>query len=377
MGVKSNVVRRGEGSVVLEAARLDRLLEALRTLGYQVIGPRARDGAIVLDEVESIDDLPRGMVEDQSPGHYRLVAGARPAFFDHTVPAQGWKRFLRPADERLCRLRRTGDGFEVEDAGEPVPRYALLGVRACDLAAIAIQDRVLRGGAHVDTGYAARRDAAFVVAVDCARAAETCFCASMGTGPRVGAGHDLVLTELIDATGHRFVVEAGSERGAEVLAALDAPAAGAADLAAGQALGEATAASMLRTMRADVREVLAGALEHPRWEAVAARCLACGNCTMVCPTCFCSSIEDTTDLTGGHAERWRRWDSCFTSELSYVHGGSVRGSTASRYRQWLTHKLSTWHDQFDSSGCVGCGRCITWCPVGIDIVEEVDAIAGR
>jgi Fe-S oxidoreductase len=96
---------------------------------------------------------------------------------------------------------------------------------------------------------------------------------------------------------------------------------------------------------------------------------------MVCPTCFCTSVEETNDLTGTESSRSRRWDSCFTMDFSYIHGGSVRNSPKSRYRQWMTHKLSTWVDQFGTSGCVGCGRCITWCPVGIDITEEVRAIA--
>jgi formate hydrogenlyase subunit 6/NADH:ubiquinone oxidoreductase subunit I len=109
---------------------------------------------------------------------------------------------------------------------------------------------------------------------------------------------------------------------------------------------------------------------------VAQRCLACTNCTLVCPTCFCVAVEDTTDLAGDHVERHRRWDSCFTAGHSYVHGGSVHASTASRYRQWMTHKLSTWFDQFGSSGCVGCGRCIAWCPAAIDITEEAAAITG-
>jgi ferredoxin len=95
---------------------------------------------------------------------------------------------------------------------------------------------------------------------------------------------------------------------------------------------------------------------------------------MVSPTCFCTTVEEVTDLSGEHAERWRKWDSCFTQDFSYLHGGSVRASTRSRYRQWLTHKLATWIDQFDTSGCVGCGRCITWCPVAIDLTVEVQAI---
>ena len=124
----------------------------------------------------------------------------------------------------------------------------------------------------------------------------------------------------------------------------------------------------------NIKDLFYRNLEHPRWNNVAERCLTCANCTMVCPTCFCTTIEDVTDLTGEHAERWRKLDSCFTMDFSYIHGGSVRASTKSRYRHWITHKLATWIDQFGTSGCVGFGRCITWCPVAIDITEEVHAI---
>jgi ferredoxin len=136
-----------------------------------------------------------------------------------------------------------------------------------------------------------------------------------------------------------------------------------------------TAAHMGRSMdTSGIKELLYRNLDHPRWDNVASRCLTCTNCTMVCPTCFCTTVEDTTDLTGERAERWRKWDSCFTMDFSYIAGGSVRSSAKSRYRQWMTHKLASWIDQFGTSGCVGCGRCITWCPVGIDITEEVRAI---
>ena len=123
-----------------------------------------------------------------------------------------------------------------------------------------------------------------------------------------------------------------------------------------------------------IKELLYGNPEHSQWDNVASRCLACANCTMVCPTCFCSTVDDGTSLDLREAWRDRRWDSCFTLEHSHMHSGPVRSSTKSRYRQWMTHKLASWIDQFGTSGCVGCGRCITWCPVGIDITEEVSAI---
>jgi ferredoxin len=123
-----------------------------------------------------------------------------------------------------------------------------------------------------------------------------------------------------------------------------------------------------------IRDLLFSNLEHPRWDEVASRCLSCTNCTLVCPTCFCSSVTEVADLSGDRVDRERQWASCFTLDHARIHGGSVRSTTASRYRQWLTHKLAGWIDQFGSSGCTGCGRCITWCPVGIDLTEEVAAI---
>jgi ferredoxin len=195
----------------------------------------------------------------------------------------------------------------------------------------------------------------------------------MGTGPSAESGFDLALTELLDGE-HRFLVEAGSERGLEVLAEIPSRPAQAADVEAASASTESAARRMGRELDThDLLGLLRSNLEHPRWDEVAERCLTCGNCTLVCPTCFCSSVDDETDLSGD-AARWRVWDSCFSVDYAYVHGGSVRPSGRARYRQWLTHKLGTWHEQFGTSGCVGCGRCITWCPVGIDITEEVAAI---
>ncbi len=358
--------------VTLARSDLDSLFAALRERGYTVVGPRVRSGSIAYDELASADELPAGWVDVQDGGTFRLERSGGEALFAHAVGHDSLKRFLFPPEVRVWRARR---GEAPEPAAVEVPRYAFIGVRSCDLHAVAIQDRVFLEGAYVEPDYEARRRDAFFVAVNCARAGGTCFCVSTDTGPRATAGYDLALTELLDGDGHRFHVEVGSDRGAEVLAALPHRPAAPADAAAADAQSERTAASMGRTLdTSDLRDLLLANAEHPRWEAVADRCLSCGNCTLVCPTCFCSSVEDTTDLAGTEAERTRVWDSCFTLEHSYIHGGAVRRSGASRYRQWMTHKLASWIDQFGTSGCVGCGRCITWCPVAIDITEEAAAI---
>jgi len=359
---------------VIEPGALESLVEALRSRGFRVLGPKVRYGAIVYDDLASAADLPIGWKDVQEPGRYRLERRADDARFGYAVGPHSWKQFLFPPRLRLWAASRTGDGFEVTQEPPPDRPLALIGVRACELHGIAIQDTVFLGGPHTDDEYAARRRDAFVVAVNCFEPAGTCFCVSMGTGPRAESGYDLALTEVMDGP-HRLVAEAGSDRGAAVLAELPRRDATAADL---EAAGRAVAGAAERMGRSvdtdDLPGLLSRNLEHPRWDDVADRCLTCGNCTLVCPTCFCSGVEDHTDLTGQHAERVRVWDSCFGVEHSYMHGGPIRSTGRSRYRQWLTHKFGTWHEQFGSSGCIGCGRCITWCPVGIDVTEELAAI---
>jgi len=364
-------------SYVLERESLDALFEALARRGYSIIGPTVRDRAIVYDELRGSADLPVGWTDEQDGGHYRLVRRDDDALFGYNVGPHSWKAYQLPAQRRLWRGTLDADGGVrdiVEDA-TAVPRYAFLGARSCELAAMGILDRVLLGGAHTDPDERARRADVFVVAVQCGQAGGTCFCASMGTGPTARRGFDLALTEVLEPARHYFVIEVGSELGADVLAELPHGAAGAPAQEAAAAAHARAVEQMGRTVDVtDIRELLYRNYEHPRWDEVAERCLTCGNCTMVCPTCFCTTVEDVTDLEGGQLERHQRWDSCFTIDYSHVHGGAVRSSPRSRYRQWMTHKLATWFDQFGSSGCVGCGRCITWCPVGIDITEEVRAI---
>jgi sulfhydrogenase subunit beta (sulfur reductase) len=258
---------------------------------------------------------------------------------------------------------------------EGVAKFAFIGVRPCEIHAIAIQDKVFLNGEYRDPLYQARRQDLFIVALNCGHAGGTCFCVSMNTGPKAKFGFDLALTEVLEADRHYFVVEIGTELGAEILREVPHEAATEEEKAAAERIVAKTASEMGRAMDTrDIEDLFHRNYENPRWDDVAKRCLTCGNCTMVCPTCFCTTVEDITDLTGEHAERWRKWDSCFTMDFSYIHGGSVRASPMARYRQWITHKLAGWIDQFGTSGCVGCGRCITWCPVAIDITEEVRAI---
>lgn len=367
-----------EPPVLLLREHFDSLIAALARRGCTVVGPTVRDGTMVYDEISRAEDLPVGWTDVQDGGHYRLKRREDAALFGYVVGPQSWKKYLHPARLRLVKADRDASGgvsfSDGDDAGQA--RYAFLGMRSCELHAMAIQDKVFLGSGAADSHYERRRKRIFSIGVSCGVAGGTCFCVSMGTGPAVTdrTPHDLALTEVIEGTRHFFMVTAGSDEGRAVLAELPVTPAAENDVSAARQRVDHAAATMGRSMKAEgVRELLRDNLEHPRWDDVAQRCLTCANCTMVCPTCFCTTVEDVTDLTGDHAERWRRWDSCFTMDFTWMHGGGARQSAKSRYRQWLTHKLSTWHDQFHSSGCVGCGRCITWCPVGIDLTREVAA----
>lgn len=363
--------------VVVQRADLGQLFGALTSRGYDVIGPRVRDGAVVLEHLAGDHELPAGVVDTQAPGSYRLARTDSPALFQHVVGPTSARRFLFPPRHLLWKVARTKDGLRFQPAEETPARLAFFGLRACELRALALQDQAYDNGQFTDPGYRARRQAAFIIAVNCTRAADTCFCTSMGSGPRARAGFDLALTEVVENGRHFFVVEAGSTRGVDVLASVRSVPATDADQGLADERVTACAAAMSRRMVDDAAGVLRRSLVDDHWDEIARRCLGCANCTLVCPTCFCSTVEDTTELDGGSAERWRTWDSCFTVDFSHIHGGPMRRSGSARYRQWLTHKLSGWHEQFGSSGCTGCGRCITWCPVGIDITAEARAFAER
>ena len=375
------------GSVAwLDRPAVQSLIDELISRGHRVLGPQVADGAVLYRDLTDVNQLPAGWIDEQDGGSYTLRRDEAAGWFDHVVGPHSLKNFLVPPRETIQRLvREDGTWRETPPDDERRP-LAVIGVRACDLAALRVQDRVFLHGPHVDLAYLSRRERLFVVAVNCRRAAATCFCHSMQTGPAATHGFDLALTEA----GERLAVEVGSERGGDVLQAVAA--AGSLTPCTADEVDRVRAipGDLERTMHARVpspgeprprsldtdgiRDLLYDHLEHPRWQEVADRCLSCANCTLVCPTCFCSSVEEVADLSGHDVARERRWSSCFMLAHSQMHGGVTRPTVASRYRQWLTHKLAGWIDQFGTSGCTGCGRCITWCPVGIDLTEEVAAI---
>lgn len=347
------------------------LLDALRSHGYRVVGPVLRDGSVSWDTIERTADLPIGWRDIQEPGRYRLEHIEGDTIFGVVHGPQSMKPMNFAPRETLLTIERSRKGFRASPTVPQSEKVAVLGARPCDAAGLAIQDQIFLRNAYADPYYRARRDGLFVVVANCTRALSTCFCGSVGTGPRSRSGFDLALTELDQV----FLVESGSQAGEEILSALASEPAEEQHIHEAGGRIESCATSQRRSLDTSrLPQALYDAHEHPRWDDVASRCLACGNCTMVCPTCFCHAVDEISDVERQRSEHARLWDSCFTQQHGYIHGKNFRPTIKDRYRMWLTHKLASWIEQFGASGCVGCGRCITWCPVGIDLTEELPAL---
>ncbi len=365
--------RSHDDAALLEAQGLDELIRSLERRDYEVLGPTVHDSAIDWGPIHAAADLPAGWTAAQAPGSYRIERRDDARRFAFAAGASTPKRYFHEAERSVFSVESNGSPRHVVEKQDAPRRLAFIGVRPCDVAALVILDRVLIHDRFPDPAYRARRESSFIVAANCTEPGGACFCDSMGAGPHAASGFDLALTELDDST---MLVECGSARGEEVLREIPHAPAGKDVRERARAAMSAARKRMGRKLNTEgLAQALYDNFEHPEWEKVATRCLGCGNCTQACPTCFCITFEDTSDIDGSRAERRRRWDSCFTLSHSYIHGGSVRQSPKSRHRQWVTHKLSAWESQFGTPGCVGCGRCIVWCPVGIDITETAAAVA--
>ena len=344
---------------------------------HRVIGPKIEGGVIVLAEID-VHDIPTGFEDHQAAGNYSLIRSDRPEIFSFSVGPDSFKRFLHPPVSEMFTFRRSRTSITITPPGREEKPLAFIGIRACDLSAMKLYDRIFLEGPVKDNTYASLRSNAFIIAVNCCRPGDNCFCSSMGTGPEVKDGYDIVLTELRDS----FLVESGTVRGQDLLARLALEEATGIDVDEKAERTGACIRAMKKSIRAEeLPRLIYRNLDHPRWADIAKRDLECGNCTQVCPTCFCNATYDLVRLSqvsfkppGLSGVRVRKWDSCFSRNFGRVHGGNFRPSRRARYRQWMSHKLAYTIEQFGLPGCVGCGRCITWCPAGIDITMELEAL---
>lgn len=351
---------------------LENLFSYFQSQDFLNIGPYLKDGAIMCGELNSFSEFPQGYYEELDRGQYRLIQKSDNSLFQYTLGPQSFKQFILPQRTKLWSADISNGDLKIEENKTQKKKKVFWGIRSCDLQSIATLDRIFLRGDYKNPVFENSRKDIFTVAVNCTQPSKNCFCTAMDTGPGLKKGYDLGLTEIRTAKEHYFICQAGSSNGREICNHLEFEIGTNKDIQIAKQIIDVAARSMLNDFdKKKARNILKEKIEHDHWLDVEKRCLDCANCTLVCPTCFCTKTEDITDLDGSHTERWLKWDSCFNGDFSYIHGGAIRKSIKSRYRQWISHKLSTWYDQFDMSGCVGCGRCITWCPVGIDLREEV------
>lgn len=367
---------------IFQATEFNQLFNALHESGYDIIGPKFHNEAIVYTQISSPIELPQGYTDEQEPQHYRLKKDDHSLYFNYAVGPQSWKKYLFPPQLKMFSTKRDGETFDIISTEHEFRPLAFLGVRPCELAALHIQDKVFIEDSHKDSYYLDQREKSIIITINCTRSTSTCFCASMDTGPKATSSYDISLTEVENDGAHYFLIDSKSEKGENILKSFASKIslndASQDEISIADKLISNNAKSQKRSINKDnMKGLLQANATSTQWNEIATRCLSCANCTLVCPTCFCSTVEDVTDLTGDHSERWRKWESCFTYEFSTVHGKPVRPGISSKYRQWMTHKLDTWYDQFGVSGCVGCGRCITWCPTGIDITAEAGKMEGN
>ena len=351
--------------------QLQDLLNKLQDEGYACIGPQVRDGAILFDEIKSVEQLPRGISDEQQPGSYSLSTNNGSKYFDWANGPQAIKPLVFAPKEKLWSSAQSVDGeISFSVAEQETKKLAVIGARACDIAALKIHDQHFLQQQFVDPYYQARRENLLIIAVNCGHPAETCFCHSTGDGPFVSDGVDIVLTELQDG----FLIDAQTKQGEKIQAGLNLQNATKEQFAESEQIKTNASKQNRQLPTFEIKSRLFDELESETWHSIATKCLSCGNCTAVCPTCFCHSENDAPELDGTSSAHYREWDSCFGQGHSYIHGITIRSQTSQRYRQWLTHKFASWHEQYGRSGCVGCGRCITWCPVGIDVTESIAQI---
>jgi sulfhydrogenase subunit beta (sulfur reductase) len=305
---------------------------------------------------------------------FRDIESARDIDWDYTSTTLPPAKTINTPQETLLRFRKNGNGYRPEEVLPQVKKRVLLGVHPCDLHGILVLERTYLGEKK-DVHYAARRAGVLIVGLNCQNVRENCFCASVGTGPFFGywmgqgppQGCDVLLTDL----GDRFLVETFGETGEQLLRNVEASPQTSDDV--GEKLKrEAAAQERFRKKlnTTDLPALLKRNARHPTWKITGnSRCLSCTNCNMVCPTCFCYDIWEKSTLDLSVIERIRRWDSCQDERFAEVHGGNFRSTREARLRQFVSHKLSYWVEQFGCFGCVGCGRCISWCPTGIDLTE--------
>lgn len=334
---------------ILEKGAIAPLVEALMA-DYRIVGPKAKGPKFAFDTITD-------------PAEMRLD-------YDTTILPP--KKVFQPQHERLATFNLQGEP-EASSFVEAEPTV-LFGIHTCDLKAISLLDEAFSAD-YPDAHYLSRRENTLLVSIECLEPCdEYAFCKDMGTLTPESKNFDLHLTEMESG----YLVEVGSEAGQKLLDTY-AQASAAKDqkgrLDQIRSDKQQQFEKRLDFDAAELPEMLAAAFEDPVWQDMGDRCLACGSCTNVCPTCYCFNVEDEVNMVLTEGERVRSWDSCQLDEFASVAGGeNFREARSARQRHRLMRKGKYLYEKFDELGCVGCGRCIRTCTAKISIVESFNAI---
>ncbi len=340
--------------MLLKKERLNDILTdmAKQARVYVPVSPDANDGGGV------------GKSGKAKMTRFELYSPGTAPNFDLVNTTMPPKDMLFPQTQKMYRYGFDTEGNAYIDIIHDSDEVVIFGMRSCDARSIECMDDVFLSMGYDDEFYKQRREKLATVAIGCASVAETCFCDSMGLDPNAAPGADVQLSPGVD--GQSYVVVAQSEKGQALVASWQPY--------LEDSTAETTQVSCALKVNGDgLKDKLEQMFDHPIWEQLSKKCLTCGTCTYVCPTCHCFDISQENKMKDG--ERFRCWDSCMFSAYSEMAGNhNPRPTKMPRVRQRFMHKLCFFEDRYGKTLCVGCGRCVEKCPVALDITMLIDDI---
>ncbi len=358
-------------SAFLSRNNFQSLIDYLVEQDYSVIAPTIKQDAIHYQPIHHIDEMVCSYHEQSSAGSYQLVKDQSGKYFNWSNGVSCLKPWFFKPHETLWQLNLNKTPPQYQAIIPKEQKKAFIGVRACDLAALQLQDQHFLQDKYLHQQYHANRQQSIFIAVHCAAPSTNCFCTSTEDGPECSQGFDIVMTELESG----FILQGENTFSQKLIDHLPVETVSKQSWQEQDDILKRAKQKIQRAFNPEkVAKKLQQRLHDNIWQDIAEKCLACGNCTLVCPSCFCSKQGDEMPLAGNKVEHIQYWDSCFSEQHSYLGGIVIHQNIADRYKQWINHKLNWWFEQYGRSGCVGCGRCISWCPTGIDFFQQARAL---
>ncbi len=327
---------------------IKKLVEDLKK-SYKVVAPVKKETRYDFAEIEKFEDIQFG--------------------YDTTILPP--KKFLTPPLETLLKFKRSKNEAEPVFDNTPI---ALFGLHPCDIKAIKHLDQAFSENNNYDRHYLNKREKSLIIGLEC-QPYDYCFCSSVGS-TSAKDGFDIMLVPVDNG----YLAEIGTEKGEGIVRKLGAKKAEDSAFKKAEGFRKEKEKKIVRKFHkvdaTTVKDLLQKSWDHKHWKELEERCLACGSCNLVCPTCFCFDVQDEVDLTLDNGERKRIWDGCMLVDFAKVGSGeNFREHRSQRIRHRMNRKLNYLHDRFSSPTCVGCGRCVRACTVKIDPVEIVNELS--